>query len=109
MHDARLKHASDTSVFFRSLAGFAIAVLVMVGVAGTLYKLVAPDGWLARLFGGSVTGGLAASLGFLAVGFCVWLTRGWVSLNSRNRYAALPVYVFAGAGAVYALQALMAR
>jgi hypothetical protein len=41
------------------------------------------------------------------IGVCVWLTRGWVSIASRNRYSSLFVYVFAGTGALYALQMLM--
>ncbi len=105
--NARLKQASDTSIFFRTLAGFAVAILVMVGVAGTVYKLVGPGGWLAQLFGRSLAGGLAAILAFIVIGLCFWLTRSWVSVNSRNRFAELPVYVFAGAGALYAVQMLM--
>jgi hypothetical protein len=108
-HPARLKMDSDTSGFFRALAGFAIAVLVMVGIGGTVYKLVAPGGWLAQLFGRSVAGGFGAILAFLVIGLCFWLTRGWVSISSRNRLSELPVYVFAGTGAIYALQMLMAR
>jgi hypothetical protein len=106
-YPAKLKPASDTSVFFRSLAGFAIAVLVMVGIGGSVYKLVAPGGWLAQLFGRSFASGMGAILAFLVIGLCFWLTRGWVSVSSRNRFAELPVYVFAGAGALYAVQMLM--
>ena len=64
-HPVRLKHASDTSIFFNSLVGFAVAVLVMLGIGGTVYKLVAPGGWLAQLFGRSIAGGLGAILAFL--------------------------------------------
>lgn len=109
MDNARLKPNSDTSIFFRTLAGFAIAVLVTLGVAGTVYKLVGPGGWLAQLFGRSLAGGFAAFLAFMVIGLCFWLTRGWLSVNSRNRFAELPVYAFAGAGALYAVQLLMAR
>ncbi len=105
--NAKLKPLSDTAVFFQSLAGIAIAALVMVGFGGTVYKLVAPDGWFAQLMGRSVAGGLAALLAFLMIGVCVWLTRGWISVGSRNRYSSLFVYVFAATGAIYALQMLM--
>ena len=58
MHQTvKLKHASDTSVFFQALAGFAIAALVMIGVGGTVYKLIEPGGWFAQLFGRSLAGG----------------------------------------------------
>lgn len=106
-HPARLKHASDTSVFFQALAGFAISVLVMLGIGGTVYKLVGPGGWLAQLFGRSIAGGFGAILAFLVIGLCFWVTRGWISVSSRNRYSELPVYIFAGAGAIYAVQIFM--
>lgn len=105
----QLKPVSDTSAFFQSLAGFAIAALVMVGVGGSVYHLVAPGGWLARLFGRSLAGGLAALLAFLVIGLCAWLTRASFSVTRRNRHSELFVYVFAFAGAVYALQILMAK
>ncbi len=104
-----LKQTSDTGIFFQSLFGFAIAALVMIGVGGTVYHLVAPGGWLAQLFGRSLAGGMAALLAFLVIGLCAWLTRAWISITSRNRYAELFVYVFAFAGAIYALQMLMAK
>jgi len=103
-HPAKLKHASEASVFFHALAGFAISVLVMLGIGGTVYKLVGPGGWMAHLFGRSIAGGFGALLAFLVVGLCFWITRGWISTSSRNRYSELPVYIFAGAGLVYAVQ-----
>lgn len=106
MHNAKLKHVSDTSVFFQSIAGFAIAVLVMLGAGGTVYNLVAPDGWLAPIFGRSLAGGLAAILALLIIGLCGWLTRNWISVGSRNRHSELFVYGFAAAGALYAFQFL---
>jgi hypothetical protein len=109
MQHAKSKPLSETAVFFQSLVGFAIAALVMVGFGGTVYKLVAPDGWFAQLLGRSVAGGLAALLAFMVIGLCVWLTRGWVSISGRNRYSALFVYVFAGAGALYAAQMLIGK
>ncbi len=103
-HPIRLKHASGTSIFFNSLMGFAVAVLVMLGIGGTVYKLVAPGGWLAQLFGRSMAGGFGAILAFMVIGLCFWLTRGWISVSSRNRYSEIPVYVFAATGLVYAVQ-----
>ena len=100
----KLKHASDTSVFFQALAGFAIAALVMIGVGGTVYKLIEPGGWFAQLFGRSLAGGMAVLLALAMVGMCIWLTRAWVSVTSRNRYSALFVYAFAGMGLLYAVQ-----
>ena len=103
-HPAKLKPLSDTSVFFQALAGFAISVLVMLGIGGTVYKLVSPGGWLANLFGRSLAGGFAAMLAFLVIGLCFWVTRGWISTSTRNHYSEAPVYLFAGAGLVYAVR-----
>lgn len=108
-HPAKLKHASDTSIFLQSLVGLVVAALVMGGVGGTIYKLIAPDGWIAHLFGRSMAGGMAALLALLMIGVSYWLTRAWVSVTSRNLYAELFVYVFAGAGLVYGVQLLMHR
>jgi hypothetical protein len=107
MEHAKFKPLSDTSVFFRALAGFAMAVLIGVGVGGTAYKLAAPGGWLAQVFGRSLPGSLSAMLAFLVVGLCFWLMRGWILRSGGDRYSELPVYVCAGAGVLYALQAAM--
>ena len=107
MEQARLRHDSDTSQFFQALAGFAIAVLVMVGVSGTLYNLIAPGGWFAQLFGRSLAGGLAALLAFMLMGLCAWLTRGWIPAHIRKRYAEVFAYLFAGAGALYAAELIV--
>lgn len=109
MTQAKLKPASDTSLFFHSLLGFAMAALVMIGVGGSVYHLVAPGGWLAQLFGRSLAGGMAALLAFMVIGLCAWLTRAWIPIRSRNRYSELFVYVFAAAGAIYALRMLMGK
>jgi protein-S-isoprenylcysteine O-methyltransferase Ste14 len=106
-HLAKLKYASDTSIFFNSLAGFAVAVLVMLGIGGTVYKLVTPGGWLAQFFGRSVAGGFGAVLAFLVIGLCFWFARGWISISGRNRYSELPVYLFAGTGLIYTVQIMM--
>ena len=109
MQNAKLKHVSDTSAFFQALAGFAIAGLVMVGVGGTVYNLISPGGWFAQMFGRSLAGGLAALLAFLLIGLCAWLTRGFVSHGTRNRYSEVFVYVFAAAGALYSLEFMIAK
>lgn len=108
-HNARPKPLSDTGVFVQSIAGFAIAALVMVGVGGTVYNLIAPGGWFAQLFGGSLAGGLAALLAFMVIGLCAWLTRSWVSVRSRNRFSEVFVYAFAAAGALYSMELLIGK
>jgi hypothetical protein len=107
MEQVRTKHLSDTSAFFHAIAGVAIAVLVMLGVGGTVYNLVAPGGWLAVAFGRSVAGGMAAVLALLIIGACAWLTRNLFSVSARNRHSEAFVYGFAAVGAIYAIQILV--
>jgi protein-S-isoprenylcysteine O-methyltransferase Ste14 len=104
MEHVRTKPVSDTSAFFQAIVGFAVAALVMLGVGGTVYRLVAPGGWLAQLFGRSLAGGMAAMLAFLIIGLCAWLARSWISVGARNRHSDLFVYGFALAGACYAIE-----
>ena len=98
---------SDTGIFVRTLAGFVVAVLVGLGVGGTAYKLAAPDGWIAQLFGHSLPGSVCAMLAFLVIGICPWLMLARMALSGRDKYSELPVYLCAGAGGVYALHAAM--
>jgi F0F1-type ATP synthase assembly protein I len=103
----KLKDSGDVSVFFQALAGFAIAALVMLGVGGTVYKALAPEGWMSQLVGSSVAGGLAAVLALCTIGAFAWMTREWTSARRRGRLSELLVYSFAAAGALYVVQLLL--
>ena len=109
MQNTKPRPLSDTSTFFHAIAGMAIALLVMVGVAGTIYKLVAPGGWFGQLFDRSLAGGMGAILALLVIGLCVFLTQAWVSVTNRNRYSAAFVYVFALAGALYSVELFIGK
>ena len=62
-------------------------VLVVTGVAGTIYKVI--------------TSANAIAIGALAlVGLLAWISRGW-AMRGRNRYAEAFVYCFAVAGLVF--------
>jgi hypothetical protein len=84
--------------------GFAIVVLVMLGIGGTIYKVISPDGWVAQAFGRSLSAGTAALGSLLLIVGLAWFSRGWSSPRTRNRYAELFVYTFAAAGLVYLAQ-----
>jgi len=103
----KLTPTGETAGFFQAIAAFAVAVLVMIGFGGTIYKIIVPGGWFAQLFGRSVAGGLAVLLALLLIGASAWLLRAWISITQRNRYSELFVYVFAGVGLVYSTQILM--
>src|SRR5205085_3016000 len=54
--------------------GAVAVILVITGIAGTIYKLVAPDGWIIGAFGRSVSAGLVALGAFAAVVAFAWLS-----------------------------------
>jgi len=107
MKDLKLKPVNDALVLLQMIAGFAIVALVMLGVGGTLYKVMAPGGWLANFLGSSIAGGFAAALALVAMGLIAWLAREWTSPLQRNRLSELFVYGFAAAGAIYAARLLL--
>ena len=80
--------------------GMVLLVLVVTGVAGTIYKVMAPDGWIAGAFDRSTGAGLAALGSVTLLAGLAWLSRGW-ALRSRNRYSDFFVYTFAAAGFLY--------
>ena len=51
------QHSSGN--FFQTLWGFALVVMVVAGICGTIYKLLAPSGWIAALMGHGFSGGVA--------------------------------------------------
>jgi len=86
------------------ILGFAMVVLVMLGIGGTIYKVIAPDGWVAQAFGRSLSAGTAALGSLLLIVALAWFSRGWRSPRARNRFVELFVYTFAAAGVVYLAQ-----
>jgi hypothetical protein len=87
--------------------GAGVVTLVVVGIGGTIYKVIAPDGWVSHAFGRSLSAG-AASLGsLLLIGGLAWFSRGLTSPRTRNRYSDLMVYTFAAAGLFYLAQLWM--
>jgi len=61
----------------------------------------------AQLFGHGMPASLGVLLAFLVIGLCFWLMRGWISRSGSDWYSELPIYLCAGAGVLYALQAVM--
>src|SRR5262245_17433583 len=94
----------ESGRILHALGGSTVAALVALGVAGSLYKLVAPDGWGAFLFGRGLAGGVAAILTFIMMGTCIWLTREFVPQRQKSRVSVLCVGVLAAAGTLYLVQ-----
>lgn len=93
---------------FGQLAMLATVVgLVLVGIGGTIYKVISPDGWVAQAFGRSLSAGVAALGSLLMIAGLAWFSRGWGAPRSSNRFPELLVVTFAAAGLLYIAQLWM--
>ena len=75
-----------------------VALLVVAGVGGTIYNIVAPNGWIFDAFQRSTPVGLASIGAAGLLGTFAWISRGWLI---RGRNAQLFVYAFAMVGLLY--------
>jgi hypothetical protein len=104
-NDAKLKQ--EFSAIAQSTFGFAIVALVLMGIGGTIYKVISPDGWVAQAFGRSLSAGAAALGSLMLIAALAWFSRGWSSPRYRNRFSDLMVFAFASAGVLYLAQIWM--
>jgi hypothetical protein len=84
--------------------GFLLLALIMLGVGGTIYKLMAPEGWLAQLLGGSLNYLSAIALALVGVACFAWFAQDNIAQTRRDKVGDWWVYVFAAAGLIYAWQ-----
>lgn len=84
--------------------GFLLLVLIMLGVGGTIYKLISPEGWLAQLLGGSLNSLSAIALALVGVAMFAWFAQDQIAQTRRDKVGDWWVYVFAAAGLIYAGQ-----
>jgi hypothetical protein len=97
--EARVKH--EMSAAGQMILGFLIVALVLLGIGGTIYKVISPEGWVAQAFGRSVSAGAVALGSLIMIAALAWFSRGWSSPLRANRYPELFVYAFAAAGLLY--------
>ena len=83
--------------------GFVILALVLLGIGGTIYKIISPDGWVAHAFGRSLSAGVAALGSLIMVVALAWFSRG-SSPRRRTQFSDIAVYGFAAAGLLYVVQ-----
>lgn len=99
VNEARIKQEMFAAV--QMVIGFFILALVLLGIGGTIYKVISPDGWVAQAFGRSVSAGVVALGSLIMIAALAWFSRGWNSPLQSNRYPELFVYGFATAGLLY--------
>ncbi len=99
-----LRQQKQSGAFFQTLWGFLLSVLVLIGICGTIYKLLAPAGWFASLMGRGFSGGVAAIGLMVAFGVVGWVARTWTTNREQAAAGNLVVYMCAAAGLVYSFQ-----
>ena len=98
------QHRHDTGTFLQTVWAFGLVVMVVFGIAGTIYKLLAPSGWIASLMGRGFSGGVAAIGLMIVFGVVGWVARNWTTNREQAATATFVVYVFAAAGVIYSFQ-----
>ena len=95
----------EIPVLAQVVGGFAISALVLVGISGSIYRLIAPQGWFVQAFGHSFGLGAALVAALVGAAALVWALPGWWPVQ-RARLADAVVYGFAAAGVIYLGQML---
>ncbi len=85
-------------------SGLGLVALVLLGISGTIYKMVAEDGVIAGLFGRSPSTGFFAVGAFIAICAGAWLTGIGSTYRQRLWVSNIVVYGSALAGSVYLLR-----
>lgn len=98
------QNTQDTTNFLQTLWGFGLVVMVVLGIGGTIYKLLAPSGWIASLMGRGFSGGVAAIGLMIVFGVVGWIARNWTTSREQATAATFVVYIFAAAGVMYSFQ-----
>jgi len=99
-----LKARQEVFAVANTVIGFLLVGLVLMGIGGTIYKVISPDGWIAHAFGRSLSAGAAALGSLVMITALAWFSRGWTAPRARNRFSELLVYGFALAGLIYFFQ-----
>ena len=86
------------------IAGFFVLALIMLGVGGTINKLIAPGGWLSRLIGGGLGYLGAVMLALVGVALFAWIAQDQITPTRRDKLGDWWVYLCAAAGLIYVVQ-----
>ena len=99
------KQKFELPIFAQVAAGFMISALVLIGISGSIYRLVIPQGWVVQAFGHGAGLGAALVAALLGAAALVWALPGWMP-SQRGRVSDAVVYGFAAAGLLYLGQLL---
>ena len=107
MQSLKLRHTQPSSLLgsrLQSTLGLGLAALVVVGISGTLYKLVSADGWVAFFFERTQAGGVLAVGGIGLAALCAWAAGMGATHSYRLLLSNFVVYGSALAGSIYLLR-----
>ena len=79
--------------------GYLLALCVLAGICGTIYKLIEPGGWLAQVFGRSATAGAVTLAALVLIAGLSWFSNS--APRWRSRVADASLYGLAAAGIYY--------
>lgn len=99
MNLSEVKFKQEAFSVAQAAFGFAITALVITGIGGTIYKVIAPDGWISQAFGKSLSAGVATLGSLMLIVGLAWFSRG--SPRYRGTTSDMVVYGFAAAGFLY--------
>lgn len=86
-------------------SSFALICFVILGIAGTGYKLLSPDGWIASFISNVWQKGALHMLFVLICVFTVFaLVRFWFSDGTITKNRDWIAYLWAGAGLFYCIK-----
>jgi hypothetical protein len=81
----------------------------MIGIAGTVYRVIAPDGWLAQAFNHGMLNGLVSLCAVGLLAGLLWMKRGNALIARRSKLVETVIVGFAVAGTVYLLQPILSN
>jgi len=90
---------------FQTLIGGAIALFVVTGIGGTIYKMLSPGGWMSSSMGShGEASGIVSAIAIIASG--AWLIREWLGHSARSLVTDAVLTLAAIAGAAYTFELL---
>ncbi|MGH8688297.1 MAG: hypothetical protein ACREVQ_11395 [Burkholderiales bacterium] len=101
----QVKSKFELPMLAQVASGLSVSVLVLIGISGSIYRLIAPQGWVVQAFGHGFGLGAALMAALLGAAAVAWALPVWMPAQ-RARIADAAVYGFAAAGLIYLGQML---